>query len=586
MSIKIVFAKNDLLTTESFDKLLYSSFPQEKANDVGNTLKKYVFIFDDVLYILDQELIIYRQIRKDFEGIITLLVSSLIEQSYNNFDNAQITIIRDKIDKTKGTSLVTISSKMTILKYYDQIKNMLTKSNVKIDDYIGEIHFKNGYIDIKTNEFKQRTINNYITKYIDRKYIKSKKSKRTQLINILNQIYPIEEDKKSIIDIFGSALTGKSIKDQDMIFLMGQGSAGKSTVLQLTSDALTSTYFIELKSDTFSTTTSEKNKLLNTYMYNPQILLTWINELSNERIDISLFKSFIEGKCSTTALYKEESKNFTHKSKVISTSQTFPNLQIDSGTQRRIKAFTHSSKFTDNKDEVDETKNIYLKNKDLMNDLKDDKKILNAWIDILCESAKRYMNNEPIKYSDNFKDSNDIVIASNDYIQDFIDSILVLTNDDNDRIGKRTMHKKFHEMYHTKHLKEIDIIKCLKEKHITYNKDLRSPDDKVRGCFTGVKFNSDDNDNDVDNNISNEIFDCIEYKGLQDKYRNYILKVFEENNKLKEEIKLLKDKKNEPIKKEEPKIVLKKLFNNDVINLQKKEESIKKEEPKLLNENI
>ena len=37
MPIKILFAKNDFLTTESFYKLLYKPFPQEKANDVGNT---------------------------------------------------------------------------------------------------------------------------------------------------------------------------------------------------------------------------------------------------------------------------------------------------------------------------------------------------------------------------------------------------------------------------------------------------------------------------------------------------------------------------------------------------------------------
>ena len=66
-----------------------------------------------------------------------------------------------------------------------------------------------------------------------------------------------------------------------------------------------------------------------------------------------------------------------------------------------MKVFTHSSTFTDNKDEVGETKHIYLKNKDFMDELKEDKQILNAWFDILCESAKRYMNNEPIKYSDN-----------------------------------------------------------------------------------------------------------------------------------------------------------------------------------------
>jgi len=44
---------------------------------------------------------------------------------------------------------------------------------------------------------------------------------------------------------------------------------------------------------------------MNTYSGSPNILLTYINEASDKKIDCPIFKEFVEGKLNTTKLYKE-----------------------------------------------------------------------------------------------------------------------------------------------------------------------------------------------------------------------------------------------------------------------------------------
>jgi len=283
--------------------------------------------------------------------------------------------------------------------------------------------------------------------------------------------------------------------------LLGEGSAGKSTILTMTKDSITDIYFNELKSDVFSTNSSEKNKLMNTYLDNKQILITWINEFSSERIDTSMFKSFAEGSCATTKLYTEGSFRFSHKSKIIATSNEMPNIKIDTGTSRRIIAYTHKSKFVDDVDDVDESKNIYLKNKNLLSEWKTSG-LLDTWIDILADKAHKYMNGMSLKYSKNFIDTKDLVISSNDYIQDFIDNKII--KKPNASIGKKQMHTAFSKMYPNRHLKELDIIIAFKSKGIVYDKDKRI-DGGIRGCFLDVGFKNDDDDDDNEEIVTSAV---------------------------------------------------------------------------------
>jgi hypothetical protein len=204
-------------------------------------------------------------------------------------------------------------------------------------------------------------------------------------------------------------------------------------------------------------------------------------------------------------LYEDGAFNFLHKSKIISTSQYFPNLQIDSGSKRRIVAYPHKSIFVENPKDVDESKHIYLKNKDLLDQIMADPDKLNAWVDILVEYASNYINGEKVKYSSNFESAKEEILASNDYIQDFIDSRLIKTDKPTDKIGKREMYDIFHDMYPNKHLKELDIISALKEKRIIYDKGVRGRD-SVRGCFIGVRLR---NDKDGDNEENKERHEAL-----------------------------------------------------------------------------
>ena len=91
-----------------------------------------------------------------------------------------------------------------------------------------------------------------------------------------------------------------------------------------------------------------------TYQKNPQIRISWCNELKDTKIDDSLFKSFIDSNLNATALYADGQKSFKHYSKTFITANTMPNIKIDSGVSRRFKGYTHNSKFVSDKELVDE----------------------------------------------------------------------------------------------------------------------------------------------------------------------------------------------------------------------------------------
>ena len=78
----------------------------------------------------------------------------------------------------------------------------------------------------------------FITNCINRDYKPSSLAQQAKIREIFKQIYPNDNDFGYITRIIASGLTGRSIKDCEMLFLLGAGSAGKSTVLLLTQLAI------------------------------------------------------------------------------------------------------------------------------------------------------------------------------------------------------------------------------------------------------------------------------------------------------------------------------------------------------------
>lgn len=506
-----------LLSLKDIEILINSPFPNEKAEVLANAMKDRVIIIpakkSASLYIL-QENMTYEKTDDDIATHLKPICTKLIEKSFKALNSTEQELVKTKYIK----SYACIFDSTAVSKYYNELYVRLVNNRITWDNTLCEIHFNNGYMDLKDFKYKQRKTGvHYITHYIDRDYKPSTKAQQEAVLKPLRQIYPRQEDLECIVMTLGSALSGLSSNEQDTLFLLGLGSGGKSTILRMTEKAI-GCYFKELKSNTFSQSSKDTDKILNTYQVNPQIRISWINEMEDSKIDVSLFKTFCDGRLTTTVLYKEGSYGFQHYSKAIITANTMPNMKIDTGVSRRFRGYTHKSNFTDKREEVNESEHIYMKNEGLMDDfVKQD--LMNAWFDIIASKCNAWLNGAKIKFTENFDETADSVILSNDWMQDFIDANLVITNDSAHRIGKVAMMECLNAQYPKKFLSPQQLLTCLKDKKIKYDPKLRC--DKLQGCYVGVKFQSalDDTDQ-IDNGVDTTDYKA-KYETLLKEYEAY-----------------------------------------------------------------
>ena len=310
---------------------------------------------------------------------------------------------------------------------------------------------------------------------------------------MIKKVYPSNMD--CILLYLGSALSWKATVDQTALFLLGLGSSGKSFILSLTKKVM-ECYFLELQGDTFATKNKKIDKILNSYKNDPQYLYSWVNEPEDKRMNGALFKVWVDGKLQSTMLYKDGQFNFEHHSVCITTANTMPQIIVEKGTTRRIVSYTHNSVFTEDESIVDKSKNVYMLNKFIIDEL-ESKGLLNAWFDILVEYCCKWLSGLKPNYTDNFLETKEAIVSTSDVFQDFIDAKLVITNDEKDKIGKETMRKLFLEMYPDRHLTTIQVMTSLKEHKIMYNTNIRS-EGNVRGCYYGVKIKQECDDDDYE----------------------------------------------------------------------------------------
>jgi hypothetical protein len=476
----------NFINAEDFEVIINSDFPHKKARIIAKSLYN-VFIIVPVgdkfnAYVLQDNMTYIHTTL--VEAYLKPTITLLLNISFEKLSDGERNQIKDRFSKQyKG-----IFKGSNVNHYYDETINELIKENVEFNKTLCQIHFNNGYMDLKDLQFKQREISkHYVTNYIDRDYKPSTSEQRTKLLNPLKMIYPDKQDLECILEYLGSALSGISSKDQDTLFLLGLGSSGKSFILSLT-DASIGCYFKELKSDTFTLNNAKADKILNTFQNNQQVRITWINELEDARIDTSLFKKFCDGQLTTTILYKDGSFTIPHYSKAIITANTMPNIKVDTGVSRRFRGFTHQANFTDDEALIDNKNHIYKIDKSLLENLIEGN-LMDAFFDILADKCCSWLKGKQIKFTKNFDETRDTVLLSNDWIQDFIDVNLKITNNPDDRISKNVMLDVLKCQYPQKFINPMQLITALKDKKISYNAKLRC--DKLQGCYIGVVFQSD-----------------------------------------------------------------------------------------------
>jgi phage/plasmid-associated DNA primase len=504
------FAAKDLLTEKEIVVLIQSDLPGVRAELLASKLKKYCFIRDEgdnckaPKFYRIQPNLVYRAYATDINDKVKLIQQKFIEHSYQALSKQVRTKISTDGTSGKQTNLK-IYKNSTFAEYEVQLMDLLTIDSSdprmkSIDRTPYQIHFLNGYFDLKSQELRKREFGvHFVTKVINRDYSPSTLAQRLLIMVSLRKVYPIEEDLTTILMVLGSALSGEITAEQMTLFLIGLDSSGKSFIMELLVKVL-ECYVIELSSETFVTNNPKRDKILNSFLHNPQYLFAWINELKDGRIDEAIFKDFIDGKIKTTSLYADGQNIILIAALIIATMNTIPNFVADSGMSRRLNAFEHKSQFNKAVTEDDYVNHVYKANKFIISEFAS-QNLLNAVFDILASHCKQWIGGEKIEYPQSFTDATQLIVGSNDKIQDFIDRTLIITGDSVDRISKEDMRKAFLEMYPDKHLTDKQVIASLKEKKIEYNGSLRHKD-KVRGVFLGVQFRPDDGEESDDDDLA------------------------------------------------------------------------------------
>jgi hypothetical protein len=552
-----------LLSYDNLIEIFGFDNPYAQANYMSKFINDICIIKDDELYI-KMDIDIY-EIFKNADNQLLYIITKLYNDSIEKLSNVEMNSLKFQYKKNYDV----FQSNEHVKKFLPQLKIFLINNEIVFNYTPQEIHFQNGYIDVNKNKFYQRNDKHYITSYIKRDYKPSTEEERNEYFDlVINKIITNKQDRDLILTLISIGLSWKATSLQQSLFFVGMGSSGKSSLMTDLKNVL-DCYFVELKSDSFSNSKGI-DKVLNTFSSksNPY-LYTWINEMDSKSADISVYKSFCDGVINTTKLYKEGSHNTKHYSLSLATSNELPNLRQDTGTKRRMLGYECKSLFVDKIEDVNESKNIYLKDKNLQDKMP---KYYNAIIDIYsyyCYNWLRGKFSLDFDKSKNFRETKDLLTSSNDYFQDFIDKRLILTDNENDRIGKEKMRNLFIECYPDKKINILQIISSLKDKKIKYDKEKRS--DNVKGCFICVKIKENDDDDDIDANIIKVDFSIKQPKTLKEKldeiefYKQHIKKLEQQfindcDSQFHKEIKIKNKKVKEPvkqikveIKKEQPK---------------------------------
>jgi hypothetical protein len=415
-------------------------------------------------------------------------------------------------------------------------------------------------MDLKTKKFNKRILGvNYITKFINRIYQPSTAEQRNYIRKeYLNKIYSNKQDQDIILNIIGTAFAGLAQREQKMTFLLGKGSTGKSTIINF-SEASFGCYFKELDDNTFKEGNSKKDKIINTYLSDPQILLTVINEMKTTRIDKSLYKKFCDGKLQTTKLFLDDSFTVNHNSSLICLANEIPQGELfsDTGGKRRCVAYNHKNEFIDPADKerlrLIDNKTVFLMNKNLITQFKE-MQLENAWCDIIFKRSYGLINNEiSIVYNNAFNEMKNLVVNSKNYVEDFVNVYLHIEKGNTFlRIHKDNMLEKYREVTNDIKMTCEALLPKLKfDYNIDYNSSSYSCNGK-KGVWYGVRFKTKD---EVKEMLSNE--DDIKDESIGTKTHQELFTLTEstelnslkkENGELKKrlaEMELLLQKKNE-----------------------------------------
>ena len=290
--------KKSQIRIGSLRHLFYEYYPEKKNNNekthieidysekgMGDLFlsqkRGYIIYQEDNLYIYYNNEWVYDR-RGDLckyvisETLIKILSekSKILNSLYELEVNEEIKGSIYKQKKTNDTYLKNLKIIKFIGDILKNIQTTLSSKQSKIIFDIGEehkyyIHFKNGVYDLKKKIFRKRTINDYITKYLDYDYIERDKIEQSIhdfVENLYIKIQPDKTERDFMLGYLAYCLTGDMGKQIFKINIGYTASNGKSTEMAV-HDKVFPIYTKKLNKGTFNKGNTKFHKFVKIYFW-------------------------------------------------------------------------------------------------------------------------------------------------------------------------------------------------------------------------------------------------------------------------------------------------------------------------------
>jgi len=394
-------------------------------------------------------------------------------------------------DVGKSTSKINLLGSIT---YCDKIREAFTlivkakNSTTSLEngvDYNEKsrclFQFRNGCYDFKTGTFRERTRQDLISICLDYDYTPDIDEDIVQRIEgVLRRIQPDTTQYVFMMSFLGYGLTGET-KLQKFITNVGHSASNGKSLIQSTLCKVFPIYCYKVDGDIYTINSKYRQKELS-YIINHPVRLLFTGELTSKRLDTEFIKDFVDGGVVKIKPLYAEGIDVKIQCKILQNSNHDMNVDCaDAGFRRRCLVQYYESKFVDDGDDmvVDESKNIYKKDEDIINWF-DDYPYKIALFHILKEYATKYYTSG-LTIPKCIRNNGREMIDENDDIANIMEGCLDITNDVNDLVPKQYIIDLAEG--NTKLLRSIK--KWLKSKGVKYLKHIQI--NKKRGVWAGVK---------------------------------------------------------------------------------------------------
>ena len=385
------------------------------------------------------------------------------------------------------------------------------------------ILFKNGILDLKTFELRERTENDYydstvVLSYdfetLDNPEVKKEYDKMKEML-----MHTFNDDKETfeyVINCFAGGLTRRK-NDHYFFNFTGNGGNGKTFIFNLAKAVFEGIYVDKLNNKIIYAKSTNTHKSKNDLM-KPALGIGYFDEVDTKLIDINGLKDLTGGEeIKNEQLYKNEDASIKLKTQLYLITNYILNFVTKDyeAITRRGREVNFKNVFYNTEEEIKNVEgvNYYKQDKNYLNDIPDARK--QAFIHILKEGFKSYYSIGSIKDNLKFAAAFEKLCERNDYFKSFIDARYEITGNSKkggkiDSVSFMSMREEYISYYKKDNRYSMedfkDDIKKFKRQYFSNNDTVRideksNKDKKLgnKGAVYGLKLKNDINIYDSDN---------------------------------------------------------------------------------------